>query len=251
MKAHYPYLLATLAAVGCTTIVHADDASTPAPDLQVTYNVGAQSDYIFRGISQTDRGSSGFAGVDATYRNSLYAGVWTSNVDFSPSGDPSTRQEYDLYGGWRPNLAGFAFDIGYIYYGYTHQPHDLRESYAEGYLKITRTMGPVTLGVATYRSPDFPGAARRAHYLRDETRVDTRDETRGEQADDHPQQLASRSAHAIGLCPAVGMMGRTPGQEAGTMSTRSAGPPSALLPSARTSIRSWATAAASRSAASL
>jgi uncharacterized protein (TIGR02001 family) len=164
MKAHYPYLLATLAAVGCVTAVHADEASTPAPELQVTYNVGAQSDYIFRGISQTDRGSAGFAGVDATWRSSLYVGAWTSNVDFSPSGDPSTRQEYDLYGGWRPTLAGFAFDIGYIYYGYTHQPHDLRESYAEGYLKVSRTMGPVTLGVATYRSPDFPGSARRAHY---------------------------------------------------------------------------------------
>lgn len=164
MKARYPYLLAALAAVGCIAVAHADESPTPAPDLQVTYNVGAQSDYIFRGISQTDRGSSGFAGVDATYRNQFYIGAWTSNVDFTPSGDPSTRQEYDLYGGWRPVLAGFTFDLGYIYYGYSHQPHDLRESYAEGYLKISRAFGPVTLGVATYRSPDFPGVTRRAHY---------------------------------------------------------------------------------------
>ncbi len=58
-----------------------------------------------------------------------------------------------------------------------------------------------------------------------------RDEGPRRAGDDHPQQLASRSAHAIGSMSAVGMMlGRTPGQEAGTISTRSAGPPSALLP---------------------
>ena len=161
MKAHYP-LLAALVTGGLFTCAHAEDA--PSPDVQVAYNVGAQSDYIFRGISQTDRGSSGFAGVDATYKNQFYLGAWTSNVDFSPSGDPSTRQEYDLYGGWRPVLAGFNFDLGYIYYGYTKQPRGLRESYSEGYLKVSRAIGPVTLGLATYRSPDFPGISRRAHY---------------------------------------------------------------------------------------
>jgi len=135
-----------------------------ADDWQVNYNVGAQSDYIFRGISQTDRRSSGFAGVDATWRGSLYAGAWTSNVDFSPSGDRSTDQEYDLYGGWRPHVAGFDLDLGYIRYGYMHQPKGLRETYVEWYAKASRAFGPVTVGVAAYHSPDFPGIVREANY---------------------------------------------------------------------------------------
>lgn len=151
--------IALFAAVAAMSpCVHAAD------DWQVTGNVGAQSDYIFRGISQTDRHSSGFAGVDATWRNSLYAGAWTSNVDFSPSGDRSTDQEYDIYGGWRPHVAGFDLDVGYIRYGYMHQPRAMRETYVEWYAKASRAFGPVTLGVAAYRSPNFPGVVREATY---------------------------------------------------------------------------------------
>lgn len=151
--------IALFAAVAAMSpCVHAAD------DWQVTGNVGAQSDYIFRGISQTDRRSSGFAGVDATWRNSLYAGAWTSNVDFSPSGDRSTDQEYDIYGGWRPHVAGVDLDVGYIRYGYMHQPRAMRETYVEWYAKASRAFGPVTLGVAAYRSPNFPGVVREATY---------------------------------------------------------------------------------------
>jgi uncharacterized protein (TIGR02001 family) len=166
MKASLLFVLAATAAFGGNAMASAQDnpATPPAPDWQVAYNVGAQSDYIFRGISQTNQKSSGFAGVDATYKSQLYVGAWTSNVDFSPSGDASTEQEYDLYGGWRPTIAGFNVDLGYIYYGYTHQPHGLRESYSELYLKVSHAIGPVTLGVAAYDSPDFPGITGRADY---------------------------------------------------------------------------------------
>jgi uncharacterized protein (TIGR02001 family) len=138
------------------------DAATPA--WQVMYNVGAQSDYVFRGISQTNGRPSGFAGADVTYRNQWYVGTWTSNVDFSPSGDTHTSQEYDLYGGWRPTLAGINLDLGYIYYGYRDQPRDMRESYAEGYLRATHAFGPLALVGSVYYSPNFPGIAKHALY---------------------------------------------------------------------------------------
>jgi uncharacterized protein (TIGR02001 family) len=154
--------------LGLAGNVIAQDASAPdpsaAPNWQVTYNVGAQSDYVFRGISQTDGHSSGFAGADVTYRNQWYVGAWTSNVDFSPSGDSHTTQELDLYGGWRPTLAGINFDLGYIYYGYKNQPHDLRESYSEVYLRGTHAFGPFTVGAGVAYSSNFPGITRHAVY---------------------------------------------------------------------------------------
>lgn len=128
------------------------------------FNVGAQTDYVFRGISQTNERPSGFAGVDVTYGSQWYLGAWTSNVDFSPSGDTSTSQEIDLYGGWRPTVAGIQFDLGYIYYGYRDQPRGLRESYAETYLRASHAFGALTLGLAAYHSPNFPGISRRATY---------------------------------------------------------------------------------------
>nr|WP_233171634.1 TorF family putative porin [Dyella sp. ASV21] len=139
-------------------------ASTPIPDWQLAFNVGAQSDYVFRGISQTNERPSGFAGADLTYGSQWYLGAWTSNVDFSPSGDSSTSQEYDLYGGWRPTVAGINLDLGYIYYGYRDQPRTLRESYAETYLRGSHALGAWTLGSAAYYSPNFPGSAKHALY---------------------------------------------------------------------------------------
>ncbi|KAG9577161.1 hypothetical protein KCV01_g17142, partial [Aureobasidium melanogenum] len=76
----------------------------------------------------------------------------------------STDQEYDIYGGWRPHVAGFDLDVGYIRYGYMHQPRAMRETYVEWYAKASRAFGPVTLGVAAYRSPNFPGIVREATY---------------------------------------------------------------------------------------
>lgn len=148
-----------------------DDGASPTPPASTqqgwhaAFNVGAQSDYVFRGISQTDERPSGFAGVDVGYGSQWYLGAWTSNVDFSPSGDTRTSQEIDLYGGWRPTVAGITLDLGYIYYGYRHQPRGLRESYAETYLRASRSLGALTLGIAAYHSPNFPGIARRATYV--------------------------------------------------------------------------------------
>ncbi|MBB3228686.1 uncharacterized protein (TIGR02001 family) [Luteibacter sp. Sphag1AF] len=139
-------------------------ATDAQPDWQVTFNAGAQTDYVFRGISQTDGHPAGFAGADVTYLNQWYVGAWTSNVDFSPSGDTRTSQEVDLYGGWRPVIGGIALDLGYIYYGYRNQPEGLRESYAETYLRGAHAFGALTVGAGVVYSPNFPGVARHALY---------------------------------------------------------------------------------------
>jgi uncharacterized protein (TIGR02001 family) len=177
MKVSPLFVLAAVAAIGFDARALAQDAISPAapadaattstaapPEWQLSYNFGAQSDYMFRGISQTDGRPSGFAGIDVIYKNQFYVGTWTSNVDFSPSGDTSTKEEVDLYGGWRPTIASINFDIGYIYYGYTHQPYGVRESYSEVYLKGTHAFGALTLGASAYHSPNFPGMAKQANY---------------------------------------------------------------------------------------
>ena len=74
-------------------------------DFSFSYNAGVASDYIFRGVSQTD-GPQGFGGVDIS-SGALYAGAWVSNVDF---GD-DTDAEYDLYVGVKPELGPVAFDL--------------------------------------------------------------------------------------------------------------------------------------------
>lgn len=130
--------------------------STP----EVAWNVGAVSDYVFRGYSQTTEDPAIFGGVDVTV-GSFYAGAWASNVDF---GD-DTDAEVDLYGGYRTEAAGFAIDVGVVGYLYVSQPTGADYDYAEFKAAASRAFGPVTLGAAVYWSPDFFGADEEATYV--------------------------------------------------------------------------------------
>ena len=130
----------------------------------IAYNVGIGSEYVFRGVSQTDESIALSGGLDFTYK-SFYLGTWASNVDFRPFGDRGTTTEIDLYGGYKTEFAGFALDIGGIYYGYAGQPTGGPSvDYYEGYVKATKAFGPLTVGGSFYYSPDFTGETGDAEY---------------------------------------------------------------------------------------
>ena len=161
------FRIATLlaATVAASAIAFGASAEEAPSGPKFSFNFGVANDYVFRGVSQTDKGLQGFGGLDVTY-GAVYAGVWTSNVDFSPFGDTKTSQEVDVYGGWRPSAGGFNFDVGAIYYGYINTPSApfADVPYWEFYGKGTRAFGPVTLGASLYYSPNFTGETGDAWY---------------------------------------------------------------------------------------
>jgi uncharacterized protein (TIGR02001 family) len=120
----------------------------------VSANVAVTSDYVFRGVSQTRERPAISAGVDLT-NEGFYAGAWASNVDFGDSPDA----EVDLYAGYRPEVAGYALDVGVVGYLYPGQPEGADYDYVELKAAASRAVGPATLGAAVYYSPDFFGAA--------------------------------------------------------------------------------------------
>ncbi len=154
-----------LAALMCAACALALSGAARADDAKPTiaFNVGVQTEYVFRGVSQTDGHGSVFAGADATW-GQLYAGTWTSNLDFKPFGDSHTNEEIDLYGGWRPTVDKVSLDLGVQYYGYANQPSGGRVAYTEVYAKATRAFGPATLGASAYYSPQFTGHTGVAWY---------------------------------------------------------------------------------------
>lgn len=158
MKTTSLNLLGVAAAISLTLGVGgamAQEADGP----KVSFNVGANSDYVFRGFSQTDEDPQVFGGVDAAY-GIAYAGAWVSNVDFLDT----TDVEFDLYAGVKPTAGPVTFDLGVIYYGYTDQPSGADYDYWEGKVAASVPAGPATLGAAIYYSPDFFGAADEAFY---------------------------------------------------------------------------------------
>ena len=70
-------------------------ASAQEDESPYSWNVTAVSDYLFRGVSQTDEKPTLQAGFTYTSPVGLYAGVWGSGVDFGP-GDPSTEVDYQI-----------------------------------------------------------------------------------------------------------------------------------------------------------
>ena len=128
-------------------------------DVDIAWNVGVVSDYVFRGFSQTGEDPAIQGGVDLT-SGSFYAGAWASNVDF---GD-DTDAEVDLYGGYRTEAGGFALDFGVIGYLYVGEPDGADYNYAEFKAAASRAVGPATFGAAVYYSPDFFGIDDEATY---------------------------------------------------------------------------------------
>lgn len=78
---------------------------------EVTANVAATSNYIWRGITQSADLSAVSGGVDYTQASGFYAGGWTSSL-------ASSQYELDLYAGYRGTHKAVDFDVGLIQYRY-------------------------------------------------------------------------------------------------------------------------------------
>ena len=143
-------LCAAAASAALSGAAMAQDDSAP----KFAFNVGATSDYLFRGLTQTAKDPAVFGGVDMT-AGLFYAGAWASNVDWGV--------ETDLYAGVKPVLGPVTFDLGAIYYGYPDS--DVKNAaYWEGKVAASIPAGEGTLGVAYYYSPEFFGKTGKADY---------------------------------------------------------------------------------------
>jgi uncharacterized protein (TIGR02001 family) len=109
---------------------------------EVSANIGATSNYIWRGVSQTSDQAAIQGGVDYNHDKGFYLGTWTSNVDF---GDGNTGYELDLYGGYGGEFGGVVYDVGYLYYLYPAQTSGEAADFSEIY--GTLGYGPVSTGL--------------------------------------------------------------------------------------------------------
>lgn len=157
MKLFKTTLLAAVASVAMGGAAFAQDDASP---FDFSFNIGANTDYVFRGVSQTDENYSIFAGVDTTLWGIGYAGAWVSNVDFGNG----TDGEFDLYAGVKPVVGPVTLDVGVVYYGYMNQPNGSNEDYVEYKLAGSGAVGPATIGAAFYYSDDFFGGTGEATY---------------------------------------------------------------------------------------
>jgi uncharacterized protein (TIGR02001 family) len=126
----------------------------PTADHTITVNGGITTDYVFRGISQSNEKPAVFAGLDIAY-GMFYAGTWSSSVDDFVS---QSNIEIDVYGGIKKSYRNVDFDFGLIYYAYPSDGYPVNISYLE--LKAAATAKvyrDISLTGTVFWSPDYSG----------------------------------------------------------------------------------------------
>ena len=99
--------LAIASIVSGTALAQAPAPAKVEPEYTLTGNVGLFSQYVFRGISQTDEDPAVQGGIDFAHKSGIYLGTWASNVSWLSDGNPdvSASMEWDFYGGYKLALA--------------------------------------------------------------------------------------------------------------------------------------------------
>ena len=115
--------------------------SAPAMAVDLSANIGYNSQYIYRGIPQ--KNSSAFGGLDLS-TGDFYLGTWGADV-----GDGI---EIDYYGGYGFNVGDFSFGVGGTLYTYTG---DFDDTYKE--INLSAGWKFLTFDAAIGRYDNFSG----------------------------------------------------------------------------------------------
>ncbi|MFM2400123.1 MAG: hypothetical protein RL341_2280 [Pseudomonadota bacterium] len=117
--------------------------AAPAAFAQLSFNVGAVTDYRYRGISQTRLKPAIQGGVDYADKSGFYVGAWASNIKWIKDFGGDANIEIDLYGGFKGELTkDVGFDVGVLTYQYPSNKLNPSANTTELYGALT--YGPVT-----------------------------------------------------------------------------------------------------------
>jgi len=115
----------------------------PEPDYTLSFNVGAITDYRYRGISQSRLNPALQGGIDFAHKSGFYLGTWGSTIKWIKDAGGDANVEIDVYGGYKFEAGPVAWDVGLLTYNYPS--NKLNPSANTTELYGAGTMGPVTL----------------------------------------------------------------------------------------------------------
>jgi uncharacterized protein (TIGR02001 family) len=121
-------------------------------------NVGLTTEYIYRGLSQTDDQPALQGGFDYEHESGLSAGIWASNVDFNDGSDGASV-EIDYYAAFSGEVKGVSWSVGGIYYSYPGVNDDFDYDFFEANASLGYGFGPVAVTLGINYAPDFSAAA--------------------------------------------------------------------------------------------
>lgn len=106
-----------LAVLLCSSLAAAGQASA-----EVSGSVTVVSDYVFRGVTQTNEKPALQAGLTWEHESGFYVGTWGSSISWLSDSDPdvSSQVELDVFAGYAGEFgeSGVGYDVGANYYWY-------------------------------------------------------------------------------------------------------------------------------------
>ena len=104
------------------TLLCAGLLSAGAAHAEVSGSITLTSDYLFRGVTQTDEKPALQGGLEWADESGLYVGAWGSSISWLSDSDPdiSSQLELDVFAGFRGEFgdSGFGYDVGAVHYWY-------------------------------------------------------------------------------------------------------------------------------------
>jgi uncharacterized protein (TIGR02001 family) len=104
------------------TLLCAGLLSAGAAHAEVSGSITLTSDYLFRGVTQTDEKPALQGCVEWAHESGFYVGTWGSSISWLSDSDPdiSSQLELDGYVGFRGDFgdSGFGYDVGAVHYWY-------------------------------------------------------------------------------------------------------------------------------------
>ena len=124
-----------------------------------SFNVGAVSDYRYRGISQSRLKPALQGGIDVALPQGFYVGTWASTIKWIKDTGTiggfnagNADAEIDLYGGYKGEIAkDFGYDVGLLQYWYPNNKLGDAPGGAFKNANTTEIYGALTYGPATLK----------------------------------------------------------------------------------------------------
>ncbi|WP_127090440.1 TorF family putative porin [Aquabacter cavernae] len=138
-------------------------APPPPPVFDIAFGVTGTSDYVFRGISQTNNNPAIQGFVELQMFDWVYLNVWASNQSWVENFqvDGNSSLEVDFAGGLRHTWGAFTMDVGGVYYTFPGGTDSVGLSstdynYWEIYAKPSYVVAPwLTVGVNLFWTSDM------------------------------------------------------------------------------------------------
>jgi uncharacterized protein (TIGR02001 family) len=134
-------------------------------------NVALTTDYVWRGISQTNEQWALQGGFDAEHESGFSIGTWASNVNYTEdntvNAEDRANLELDVTVGYSGEMKGISYGVTAARYGYPGVASSLNYDFYEFGLSLGYKLPQgIDLGFAYDFAPEFFGDVDSAHHYK-------------------------------------------------------------------------------------